>query len=183
MRRLKKLSLFVVAPVLVAVAGAVAVAGGSPLPGGERVLSGVTPAGTRYELSASRGLLGRSCQELRLGEDGDGSEHCQPSRGEGMRGFWQLDCRVGQLFAYGTAYAGTAGVEFVRAAGGRVPARFVGSGDRRVFLVAVGRDDLPGELRATGATGAMLSKLRFATPAEECADEGIPNPLEVFYDF
>jgi hypothetical protein len=57
------------------------------------------------------------------------------------------------------------------------------TGDRELFVVVVGRRDLPGRLRIRSRDGRTLKTLEFGTIAQLCHGSAKGSPLEAAYSF
>jgi hypothetical protein len=63
------------------------------------------------------------------------------------------------------------------------PAPSSRTGDRELFVVVVGRRDLPGRLRIRSRDGRTLKTLEFGMIAQLCHGSGKGSPLEAAYSF
>jgi hypothetical protein len=120
---------------------------------------------------------------IRLKQDGAESRNCQARRGSGAHGLWQAVCKSGDLAIYGTAYSRRASVGFRTRSHRVVRGQRRRLGDRELFVVVVGRHDLPGRLRIRARNGRTLKTLEFGTIAQLCHGSGKGSPLEAAYSF
>lgn len=147
-------------------------------------ISGPAPSGGTFSLTW-RVTTGGVCERLRvrLKRDGAESRNCQARRGSGAHGLWQAVCSSGDLAIYGTAYSRRASVAFRTRSRRVVRGQRRGLGDRVLFVVVVGRRDLPGRLRIRSRDGRTLKTLEFGTLAQLCRGSGKGSPLEATYSF
>jgi hypothetical protein len=118
---------------------------------------------------------------MRVEHAGAGSRNGQARRRSGAHGLWQAVCGSGNLAVYGTAYSRRASVAFRAHSHRIVRGQRRRLGDRELFVVVVGRGDLPGRLRIRSRDGGTLKTLEFGTIAQLCHGPGKGLPLDAAY--
>jgi hypothetical protein len=148
-------------------------------------ITGTTPSGGTFTLRVRVTSGGGACESLRLRlkDDRAASRSCQPRRGTGAHGLWHAACTSGDLAVYGTAYARGASAAFRTRSRRIVRAQTRPFGGRKLFVVIVGRSDLPGRLRVRRSDGRTLAKLDFGTMAQLCGGSAKGTPLDASYSF
>jgi hypothetical protein len=129
-------------------------------------------SGSHYRFTAARKGQ-KLCERLVVtaGDTRSRLKNCQPlAPAKTLSGYWNLDCRTGDLFVFGSVAGKRAKLVWTGRGGKHIPLTQT-VGGHRAFLAALSSKDLPGVLRARRGD-RTVDKLALDSRHALCHDVG-----------